>query len=121
MVRPFLKHANDLDSYRLNVFDQSLYRKIADGNFHIEARIDLHGLIQEEAHSVLLHFLDVASYSGLRYALVITGKGKGILRRVVPLWLRTYKFRCYINAFKVADRRHGGTGALYIKLRHLQN
>jgi DNA-nicking Smr family endonuclease len=63
--------------------------------------------------------------------LVITGKGhhransddnfvnpeKGILRRVVPNWLKEPPLSNFILAFSSAQKIHGGTGALYVLLR----
>jgi DNA-nicking Smr family endonuclease len=66
-------------------------RKIAKGRLALEARIDLHGMIQSEAHVLLLDFLIRAYERGMRHVLVITGKGSslcsdGALKRAVPMW-----------------------------------
>ncbi|RCL03257.1 MAG: Small MutS-related domain-containing protein [Candidatus Tokpelaia sp. JSC189] len=114
----------NMRSYMLNAFDSTVHRKIAQGRLNIDARVDLHGLTQRQAYSLLLHFMQLAQYRGLRHVLVITGKGTssgsdGILRQMVPHWLETISFRLCINAFESAARHHGGHGALYIKLRRL--
>ncbi len=59
--------------------------------------------------------------------LVITGKGKrseeswsnegGVLKRQVPLWLSLPEFRALVIGFEEAGIRHGGAGALYIRVR----
>jgi DNA-nicking Smr family endonuclease len=52
--------------------------------------------------------------------LVITGKGKmseGVLRQAVPTWLRQAQLSIYVSAFRQAHITHGGSGALYVKLR----
>lgn len=100
--------------------DRPTHGKIAKGQLSIDARIDLHGMTQAEAHGVLLSFLHRAHASGLRHVLVITGKGRssdGVLRRAVPGWLSTAPFRGLVSAHAVAARHHGGEGALYIRLR----
>lgn len=102
--------------------DNRTHGKIARGRLSIEARIDLHGLTQAEAHGRLLGFLRQAHASGLRHVLVITGKGvskggDGILRRVVPGWLATAPFSGLVGAHAEAARHHGGEGALYLRLR----
>jgi len=109
-------------SYALNIFDSAVHNKIARGNLHIEARVDLHGLTQEQAYSLLLRFLQSARHRELRHILIITGKGGasgngGILQQAVPRWLATASFRLYVNAFESASRQHGGAGALYVRLR----
>ncbi|MHC5306392.1 Smr/MutS family protein [Bartonella sp. LJL80] len=112
------------DTTRLHPFDKPTHRKIAKGRIHIDGRVDLHGLIQSEAYSLLLHFLQSANSRGLRHVLVITGKGTspgsdGILRQSVPHWLSTPPFRQIVSSFEDAARHHGGHGALYIRLRRI--
>lgn len=66
--------------------DRRAKRRVASGRDAIDARFDLHGLTQSEAHGELLHFLRSATARDARLVLVITGKS-GVLRRQVPLWL----------------------------------
>ena len=103
--------------------DRPTHGKIAKGHLSIEARIDLHGMTQGEAHGTLLSFLHRAHASGLRHVLVITGKGRsgdGVLRRAVPGWLSTAPFRGIVGAHASAARQHGGEGALYVRLRRAE-
>lgn len=102
--------------------DDPLRRKIARGRVPIDGKLDLHGLTQAEAHGLLLAFLHRAHAEGRRNLLVVTGKGsssggEGVLRRAVPGWLSTPAFRGLVHGHHAADRRHGGDGALYIRLR----
>jgi len=101
-------------------------QKIARGGTPIDARIDLHGMTQGEAHVALAHFLRRAQRDGARFVLVITGKGggrndraedRGVLRRQVPLWLGLPEFRGLVVGFEAAHMAHGGEGALYVQLR----
>ncbi|MGE3784786.1 MAG: Smr/MutS family protein, partial [Alphaproteobacteria bacterium] len=48
-------------------------KKLARGTEPIDARLDLHGCTQSEAHSALLQFLRRQQHNGARYVLVITG------------------------------------------------
>ena len=99
--------------------------RVARGKESIDARLDLHGQTQSEAHAALLHFLRSAGARGARLVLVITGKGqrsdgegeRGVLRRQVPLWLRLPEFRTFVVGFEQAHIAHGGEGALYVRLR----
>ncbi|WP_019223174.1 Smr/MutS family protein [Bartonella rattaustraliani] len=107
---------------KLHFFDRAVHRKIAKGRYPIEARLDLHGCMQEEAYFFLKNFLQLSQQNGLRYVLVITGKGRspgsdGALYKFVSHWLSTPAFRYYIHAFTQAARQHGGEGALYVLLR----
>lgn len=102
--------------------DQPTRNKLAKGRLPIEGKVDLHGLTQSEAHSLLLSFLHRAYADGRRHVLVVTGKGSslgsdGVLRRAVPSWLATPSFRALVGGFEPASRRHGGGGAIYIRLR----
>ncbi len=79
--------------------------RIARGRLALEARIDLHGMIQSEAHGILLDFLLRAHERGLRHVLVITGKGsslgsEGALKRAVPLWFSKAEFRFLISSYE---------------------
>ncbi len=90
----------------------------------ITARLDLHGLGQDQARRVLEDFLVRAQADGLRAVLVITGKGflgDGILRRRTPDWLSAPHLRSIVAGVSEAHRRHGGEGALYIALKKRQN
>lgn len=101
--------------------ERPVKRKLARGHLALEARLDLHGLIQSEAHSILLDFLRRAHDRGLRHVLVITGKGSslgsdGALKRAVPLWFAKPEFRHLISSYEMAAHHHGGEGALYVRL-----
>jgi DNA-nicking Smr family endonuclease len=96
-------------------------QRVARGRDAIDGRIDLHGLTQAEAHDALLHFLHQAQARGARTVMVITGKGRsgegGVLKRQVPLWLALPEFRAIVIGFEAAHHRHGGEGALYVRMR----
>ena len=96
--------------------------RVARGKQSIDARLDLHGLTQDEAHGTLLRFLRTASARDARLVLVITGKGdrdggRGVLRRQVPQWLGLPEFRTLVVGFEDAAIGHGGEGALYVRVR----
>ncbi len=99
-------------------FDKSTENKMKKGKLEIEARIDLHGMTQDEAFRALTRFIATANRSGKRNLLVITGKGKistgGILRKNLPLWLEG---DARILALTPAAQKDGGSGAFYIRLR----
>ncbi|MDX7951441.1 Smr/MutS family protein [Lichenihabitans sp. Uapishka_5] len=109
--------------------DRRTKQKIQRGHMGIERRIDLHGMTQADAYGALRGFLRRAHAEDLRLVLVVTGKGErsrlradgfgefGVLRRVVPHWLRELDLRTIVLAFEPAGAAHGGGGALYIRLR----
>jgi len=96
-------------------------QRVARGKQEIDARLDLHGLTQSEAHAALLRFLRNAHARDARLVLVITGKGRGgepgVLRRQVPQWLGLSEFRSLVVGLEDAHGAHGGEGALYVRVR----
>ena len=105
-----------------HIIDRPTLDKLAKGRVPIEGRVDLHGMSQDEAYFLLLSFLQRAHAGGARYVLVITGKGSssggdGVLRRAVPGWLATPPFRLLVSSHDLAAQKHGGAGALYVRLR----
>jgi DNA-nicking Smr family endonuclease len=99
-----------------------LRQRLARGRLAVDDTLDLHGYRQEEAHRVLRNFLTRAQARGAKLVLVVTGKGRtaaepGVLRRAVPLWLEAPELRSIVVGFGEATPTHGGSGALYVRLR----
>jgi DNA-nicking Smr family endonuclease len=119
--------------------DRRMAQKLSRGQSEPDARIDLHGFGLEVARIRLLHFLASEQHQGSRLVLVITGKGaspyarhtlhginmfhtperEGRLRRDVPEWLHEAQFRAHVVGYQPAHPRHGGGGAIYVRLRRL--
>ena len=101
--------------------DRRNWERLKRGQIRIERKLDLHGRTQTEAHGELDRFLTMASVSGLRCILVVTGKGgvdgRGVLRQMVPRWLDEADNRQKVLTYCPAQPRHGGDGALYVLLR----
>lgn len=111
--------------------DHRMRRQVARGRVAIEDRIDLHGMRQAEAHRTLSAFIRSAAARRLGVVLVITGKGRatgeavpwwegrdtGVLRRLVPEWLRQADLAPLVVGFEAAGAAHGGDGAFYVRLR----
>ncbi|MET1416336.1 Smr/MutS family protein [Roseibium sp. HPY-6] len=111
----------------LHQLETKYRRKIVKGVRAIDARIDLHGLTQHQAHDRLRGFLYQAQARSHKVVLVITGKGsameraymdeRGILRRMVPQWLTMPDLRPVVLGYEEAHASHGGVGALYVRIR----
>jgi DNA-nicking Smr family endonuclease len=102
--------------------DRANAERLKRGRHRIEARLDLHGMTQAEAHSALAVFIQASRDAGRRCVLVITGRGlgpngPGILRSAIPRWLEEAELRRQILAIAPAQPCHGGAGALYVLLR----
>jgi DNA-nicking Smr family endonuclease len=108
--------------------EKRLVQRVSRGQRPIDGAIDLHGKRQAEAHRALLDFLGRMHRQRATLVLVVTGKGapdphpfgdneRGVLRRLVPIWLSELPIRNQILGFEPAPRHHGGEGALYVRLR----
>ena len=92
-------------------------------------------MTQAQAHQALRGFLLYAQAQGDRLVLVVTGKGApkargceasgfdepGVLRRIVPHWLHAPTCAAIVLGFEEAGRAHGGSGALYVRLRRREH
>ena|ERR1700722_15001345 len=102
------------------VFDRATERRYRSGDITIDARIDLHGMTQAEAHAALEKFIAAQVKVGAKNLLVITGKGKGnqgVLRVNLPNWLANLPETASILGLRPAAPRHGGNGAFYAILK----
>lgn len=114
--------------------DGSTLRRLKEGRVDPEAKLDLHGLTQSQAHNRLATFLHRAHDHDLRCVLVVTGKGggraesdrlphefsssgHGVLKTLVPRWLREGDIKRFVTGVAEAHPKHGGAGALYIYVR----
>jgi DNA-nicking Smr family endonuclease len=107
---------------RFSGIDRANAERLKRGLYPIEARLDLHGKTQAEAHHALAVFIHRSSEAGRRCVLIITGrglspKGPGVLKSAVPRWLEEVGLRQQILALAPAQPRDGGAGALYLLLR----
>jgi DNA-nicking Smr family endonuclease len=96
--------------------DRRSAQRLKRGQMPIEARLDLHGMTQEEAHRALGAFIARSHGAGLRAVLIITGKS-GVLHGAAPRWLEEGDNRGRVLAASRAQKQHGGAGALYVLLR----
>jgi len=108
--------------------ERRLKRDLSRGRAAVDSAIDLHGMNQAQAHQALRGFLVHMQAQGAKLVIVVTGKGgkqaspvwadePGVLRRLVPQWLRESDMRAVVLGFEEAGRSHGGAGALYVRLR----
>ncbi len=99
-----------------------VFRKLKQGRYDMEARLDLHRMTAAVARRELFEFIEESHQLGLRCVIVIHGKGDiradreraSILKGCTNHWLRELDV---VQAFHSAQPRHGGTGAVYVLLR----
>lgn len=114
--------------------DRRTRDKLVKGKMPLDARLDLHGMTQDQAKSALDGFIRASYAAGRRCLLVITGKGqgtdhserhwdagdyapRGVLRQRVPEWLNGSDYAAIILNISPAQPKDGGAGALYVYLR----
>jgi DNA-nicking Smr family endonuclease len=131
-TEPVVPRSSKLSAPPLAPIERRLKRELSRGRAAIDAALDLHGLTQAEAHQALRGFLRHSQARGARLVIIVTGKGgaidelsgwpneRGVLKRLTPQWLREPDLRSVVLGFEEAGRAHGGSGALYVRLRRLQ-
>lgn len=103
--------------------DRSLVKNLRDGEYAIQAHIDLHGFVQTEARIQVEAFLDESRLRGLRCVLIVHGRGLHskenvpVLKERVAVWLSRGRIARGVLAFVSARPTDGGTGAVYVLLR----
>lgn len=99
--------------------DDYSWRRFHQGDMRVEKRLDLHGMVAQEAFVRLVEFMDVAAHRGLRCVEIITGLGTGheggILRRELPHWLERPEMRSRILG--LAYPHVGNKGSVRVLLR----
>jgi len=99
-----------------------VYKKLRQGRYEIDARLDLHRLSVKQARMDVHSFIQDAMQYGLRTVLILHGKGQrkteqektAVLKGYVQHWLQELE---EVQAFHSAQAAHGGTGAVYVLLR----
>lgn len=110
----------DAEEFQRGGLQHSVMRKLRRGQIAPHDEIDLHGLTVDAARKHLARFLEHARSDRLTCVRVIHGKGlrsprsTAVLKPRVRHWLR-HDDR--VLAYVPAQRRDGGSGALYVLLR----
>ncbi|MGC9324450.1 MAG: Smr/MutS family protein [Desulfomonilia bacterium] len=102
--------------------DPRIMKKLKDGEFTIQAHLDLHGYIREDAHKALISFIRNSHALGRRALLVIHGRGLKsdhgpVLKESVISWLTHGELSHLVLAFSSSRPCDGGTGAIYVLLK----
>lgn len=104
-------------------WNQLLLKKLREGEFSVQAELDLHGLSQREARDEIRQFIEECSRNNLTCVRIIHGKGKNsrnyipVLKRQIPRWLSQKRTSRYLIAYTSARPVDGGMGAIYVLLR----
>lgn len=97
-----------------------ILRKLRRGHWVIQAQIDLHGMLVEEARAYVAEFLAQCRKRGIRCVRIIHGKGLGSKNRepVLKLKVRSWLMqRDEVIAYAQARQVDGGSGAVVVLLK----
>ena len=103
--------------------DSELLPKLRQGDFSIQAHLDLHGMTTSEARQAVERFILASAIKGLRCVLIIHGRGLNsrdqipILKQRLSNWFKRGRLRHLVLAFATAQPCDGGAGAIYVLLR----
>ncbi|MFT6791870.1 MAG: DNA-nicking Smr family endonuclease [Cellvibrionaceae bacterium] len=116
-----------LDPYTMLEFrrpgvQHGAYKQLRLGRYPIDARLDLHRMIIEQARRAVYEFILDCLAHDIRCALIAHGKGErrhppAVLKSYVAHWLPQIE---EVLAFHSAQPQHGGTGACYLMLKKTQ-
>jgi DNA-nicking Smr family endonuclease len=126
--QPWIKTAADLHTvgledsleFAIEGLRPNTLKKMRQGQFGIDAEIDLHGLNSADAKRQLLYFLHDCINDGYRCVHIVHGKGyrsldnQPVLKNNLNLWLRQHRD---VQAFCSASPKDGGAGAVLVLLR----
>lgn len=103
--------------------DPHVVRKLRRAEFALQAHVDLHGLVKDQAKQQLESFLARSRQEGRRCVLVVHGRGLHskdqvpVLKDALKRWMRTTRFARHVLAFSTARPHDGGAGAIYVLLK----
>ncbi|MCY3880300.1 MAG: Smr/MutS family protein [Rhodobacteraceae bacterium] len=108
--------------------DRKEERRLRSGQLDPDRKLDLHGMTRAGAEAALHRFFAESIHAECRLLLIVTGKGlrtttdsgmpaTGVLKQMLPFWLRSGPFAERIRYSCEAHRSHGGSGARYVMLR----
>jgi len=117
-------------SYELESGEELLYlregqspavlSKLRRGHWVVQANLDLHGMISDEARAMVATFLAECKKRGIRCVRIVHGKGLGsrnkepILKNKVRHWLMQ---KDEVIAYAQARANDGGSGAVIVLLK----
>ncbi len=97
-------------------------KRLHRGEYSIQAFVDLHGLLVEDAKEVFEKFLKWAVTNSKTGVLIVHGRGlsspsEPVLKKKVVEWLTRGPWRKWVAAYASARICDGGAGATYVLLR----
>ncbi|MCV2404059.1 DNA endonuclease SmrA [Marinomonas sp. C2222] len=110
---------NDVLAYKRSGVQDGVFKRLRQGKYGIEARLDLHRHTVAQAREQVYQFVDDCMRNDIRVAIIVHGKGdraptpeeQATLKSFINKWLRDLD---PVMAFHSAQKFHGGLGAVYV-------
>jgi len=105
--------------------DPRVIKRLRRGEFAVQAHVDLHGMLKDEAKLELEAFLAKSRQQGRRCVLVVHGRGLHskdqvpVLKEALKRWMHTARFSRHVLGFSTARPHDGGAGAIYVLLKRI--
>ena len=103
--------------------NRRLLKRLRQGQFAVQAHLDLHGKTRVEARQEVEQFLVLSRQQGRRCVLIVHGRGLNskdqipVLKEGLKVWLARGRIARSVLAFCTARPSDGGAGAAYVLLR----
>ncbi len=109
----------DTLAWKKDGVQNEVFKKLRNGGYPLDARLDLHRHTVRQARRAVFEFLAVARRKGWRTLLIAHGRGEkspipARIKSFVAHWLGQVPD---VIAYHSASRQHGGTGAVYVMLK----
>lgn len=109
----------DTLAWKKDGVQERVFKKLRQGKYAIQGDLDLHRKTVKEARVAVYDFLQLGLAKGWRTVSIAHGRGErsstpARIKSYVAAWLRDAP---EVIAFHSAQRKHGGTGAVYVMLR----
>lgn len=113
---------NAMLEYKRSGVQDGVFKRLRQGKYGIESRLDLHQKTVAQARELVYQFVEDCLRNDIRVAIIVHGKGdrtpdpdmRAMIKSYINKWLRDLD---QIMAFHSAQRHHGGLGAVYVLLR----
>ncbi|WP_067223870.1 DNA endonuclease SmrA [Marinomonas gallaica] len=113
---------DDMLEYKKDGVQDGVFKRLRQGKYGIDSRLDLHRRTVEQARVEVYQFVADCMRHDIRVAIIVHGKGDRIpdpndqatIKSFINKWLRDLDD---VMAFHTAQRHHGGLGAVYVLFR----
>lgn len=105
--------------FKRNGVQHGVFKKLKQGKYKQEARLDLHKMSVDIARREVFNFIKECLSYDVRSVIIIPGKGshsksnQALLKSYLNRWLPDME---EVQAFSSAQPQHGGLGAVYVLL-----